>query len=258
MKNLVCMINLKSPGQADHPFVANTSFAWKKWCDKNGVDFLMWEDPLYDVKEMSFMVQQHYLLDMLEANGLSYDQIAQVNYDTFPMYYCPNFFEMTDGNYTVVADAGEPHQLNRSIRMVRENWYPEITEVKWENYFNSGFVVYGKKHKDVLMEVINFFKTEKEKWCRVNKSPDYADDQTIMNFAVRKYKHAMTYLPRSFNVLDHWMRCIFFEGEDSNRRYISNLQTIKDCVNIFHFTGNNDVRNQLTSYLLHHLADKYE
>lgn len=260
MKNLVCMISFKKPNQQEQPFVENTTFAWKKWCDKNNVDFLLWEDPLFDVNDVMPIVQRCYIFDLLEENKKEYDQICWVGHDTFPMWYCPNFFEMTNGNFTCALDTGEPHQLNRSIRMVRTNWFPEITDVCWANYFNADFLIFNKMHKPILSDLFEFYKKEVKEtrnWYRINQSTDFGDDQTIINFLVRKYKYPITYLPRSFNVMDHFMRCIFFNGEDSNKRYISALQTIQDCVNMFHFTGDNNIRNHLTSYLIDNFGDKY-
>ena len=261
MKNLVCMINFKNdPNQQDKPFVDNTSWAWKKWCDKHSIDFLMWEDPLYDVKEIKAIVQRCYIFDLLENNNLNYDQVCWVGYDTFPMWNCPNFFEMTNGNFTCALDTGEPHQLNRSIRMVRTNWFPEITEVCWANYFNADFLVMNKMHKPILMDLLEFYKKhvkETNNWCIANKSEDFGDDQTIINFLTRKHKIPITYLPRSFNVMDHFMHLMFFNAFDSNQRFISANQTIEDCVYLFHFTGNENERNQLTTYLIEQNADKY-
>lgn len=262
MKNLVCMINFKkTKDQPDKSFVSNTSWAWQKWCIKNNVDYIVWEDPIYDIDDMVSIVQRYYLLDILEENGLQYDQICCVDYDTFPMWHCPNFFEMTNGNFTCALDGGEPHQLNRSIRMVRANWYPEVKDVSWSNYFNAGFVVYNNTHRSAFMELIDFYKKEVKEtrnWYKINNSTDFGDDQTIINFLIRKYKYPITYLPRSFNVMDHHMRCMFFNGPDSNNRFISAIQTIEDCAYVFHFTGNDDQRLQLTSYILNETANKYE
>jgi hypothetical protein len=260
MKNVVVMINFKKDGQEDKAFVSNTSFAWKKWCDKNKIDFMMWEDPLYIIDEVPSIVQRWHLIDMLESNKLSYDQICCVDYDTFPMWHCPNFFEMTNGKFTCALDNGEPHQLNRSIRMVRTNWFPEVMDVSWANYFNAGFVTYNSSHQPAFKELINFFDKEVKEtrnWYRINKSTDFGDDQTIINFLTRKHKFEITYLPRSFNVMDHHMRCMLFNGEDSNKRIINAIQTMEDCAHLFHFTGNDNERFQLTSYILQHTSNKY-
>jgi len=263
MKNLVCMVNFTKLGQIEQPFVTNTSQVWKKWCDKREIDFLMWETPLYDTTEVVPIVQAYYLPELLKTNNLDYDQIACINYDTFPMPWCPNFFDMTDGKFAAALDTGEPHQLNRSIRMVRENWFPEVKNVSWSNYINAGFIVYNKSHINTLKEIIDFYekfckpKTSDGSWCKINKCSDFGDDQTILNFVLRKNNHEITYLPRSFNVMDHFMRLIFFHGEDSAGRFIDNLKTIKDCVDLFHFTGDNTVRNQLTTYLFNVFYNQY-
>lgn len=253
------MVNFKKDkSQSDQPFVTNCAWAWQKIALKYNADFLVWEDAVADMDVLPTTFQRYYLLDVLEATKQEYDQICCVDYDTFPMWKCPNFFELTNGQFTAVPDGGEPHQLNRSIRMVRENWYSEVTDVNWANYFNAGFQVYNKAHKAALHEVIDFRKTQGHRWYTINKSSDFNDDQTILNFTIRKHKFPITLLPRSFNVMDHHMRCMLFNGPDSNNRFISAIQTMEDCAHIFHFTGGNDQRNQLTSFILNETSKKYE
>ena len=74
------------------------------------------------------------------------------------LYYhtAPIFFEKTNNNFSAVLDNGFGPSINRSIQMVKNNWYKNI-DVNWDTYFNSGFIVYNKNHLNVFKEIQNFY-----------------------------------------------------------------------------------------------------
>jgi hypothetical protein len=250
MKNIVVMPNFKQdPSKQEPLFLQECKRAWKHWCDLNDCEFFEIDQPVADFRQIPPQMQKMWTLDILMHNGVEFDQIAQVDHDTYPLPHCPNFFDKTNGEFAAVLDNGFGPTLNRSLQMVKTNWYPEATNVTWDTYFNSGFIVYSKKHLPVFQALQKFYETSKDEWCKVNRSPDLTDDQTLLNFELRKQGFDTTLLSRSYNVLDWHCRNFFANYVDELGREISSVKNIADCINIFHLTGDVDFRNQASSFL---------
>lgn len=248
MKNVVVMPNFRVSGVEDPPFVENCMLSWKQWCDRHDCMFLVIDEPMHDYKEMPPQMQKMYSLMVLKGNDIKFDQIAQVDYDTFILPHCPNFFETTNHCFGAGLDAGFGPQLNRSIQMCKKHWFPK-SQITWSTYFNSGFIVYNDRHAAVFEDVLKFYRTKKDEWLAANKSPDLTDDQTLLNFFVEEHNFKIHWFPRSYNVLDPWNRYFLYDATDELGRYINSVQTIKECVNVFHFCGDPNFRNQVTTFL---------
>lgn len=248
MKNVVVIPNFKKDGTDDPPFVTNCALSWQSWCEKHDTQFFMLEEKIHPFEEMPPQMQKMYTFRSLKESGVEFDQIAQVDYDTFILPHCPNFFDLTNHEFGAGLDAGFGPQLNRSIQMCKRNWFPD-SKIAWDTYFNSGFIVYNEKHTKAFSDVLEFYATQRTKWMEVNRSPDLTDDQTLLNFFLEKNGFKVSYFPRSYNVLDPWNRYFMYDATDELGRYINNVQTIKECVNVFHFCGDTNYRNQVTGFL---------
>jgi len=249
MKNVVVMLNFKEDDSVKNlPFVDNCAKSWEVWCSKNDTDFFVVSDKIQSFYAMPPQMQKMYTMDILTNSGVEFDQIAQVDYDVFVLPHCPNFFNMTNHEFGAGLDGGFGPQLNRSIQMCKKNWFPD-SKIAWDCYFNSGFIVYNQKHAPAFKDVLNFYSTKKDEWLQANKSPDLTDDQTLLNFFLEKNGFPVYWFPRSYNVLDPWNRYFFYDATDELGRHINSVETIKQCVNVFHFTGDNDYRNRSTQFL---------
>jgi len=248
MNNIVVMPNYRTAGE-EPLFVKNCKLAWQAWCEKYNYRFLELTTPVADFRDISPQMQKMWTLDILLHNNVQFNQIAQVDYDTLPLPHCDDFFKQSEGAFSAVLDNGFGPALNRSARMVQSNWYPSIS-INWDNYFNSGFIVYSRTHESVFKAIQEFYSTQREKWCEINKSPDLTDDQTLLNFEVRKQNFKVNLLQRSYNVLDWHCRNFFSSYTDELGRDINAIDSITNCVNIFHLTGDTTFRNAATDFLL--------
>ena len=156
MKNIVVIPNFKQDeNQPNQPFVDNCINSWKSWCDKHDVKLFVIEDKLFDFDEVSPQMQKMWSVDVMEHNDVEYDQIAQVDYDTFILPHCPNFFEMTNDNFSAVLDNGFGPSLNMTMKVFEDNWFSHMKgKVTWDTYFNSGFIVFNKKQKCISICII--------------------------------------------------------------------------------------------------------
>lgn len=248
MKNLVVMPAFKKNGDFQ-PYVYRCANSWQHWCKKYGIDFIFWDEPIYSMDEMTPTFQKTAIFKALRKYEVfGHDQISVVDYDTYIFPWAENYFLLTENEFSAVNDNGEAGPLNRSIQMVKENWYPK-SPVRWANYFNSGFITFGWKHEEVFNDTLEFYKKEHEKWLKVNKSPDMTDEQTILNFIVRDKGFRVNLLPRDFNVLDFHLNNMLQSRTDHLGRRIEAINTIRQAAQMVHFTQSPEFRNNISEVL---------
>ena len=77
-----------------------------------------------DIKKFPIIYQREWVLDILEHNGVEYDQVLIPDADTIIHPNCPNFFELTDHKYTAVVNNGCFEWVMRSIDGWGEHLFP--------------------------------------------------------------------------------------------------------------------------------------
>ena len=249
-KNLVVVPNFKDdPNREDRVFVKNSIFLWEQWCKKFDHNFLVIEEPVCDFDSLRVEMQKMWIMDILDHNEVNYDQVLVVDYDTYPIPNCPDIFEVAGGEFGAALDNGFGPQLNRSMTMYREHWFPHITTqmLNWDNYLNGGLLVYNKKHKVLFKAIQDFYYKHFKEVDIVNK--DMENSQTIMNYLLIDLGIKIKVLPRSFNVLDfHMERFLMNSYLDDRGRLVDRDKNIMDCINVFHIT-NGSIRDQASEYL---------
>lgn len=250
----------------EQEFVKHCKRAWKAWCDKFGYEFIIMDTPVYDLTEIPPTFQRFWILDILKDNGIEFDQVAQVDYDTYPTDVCGDFFQLTDNKFAAVLDTGWLPALNRITRTFAQYYFPD-TVVTVDDYFNAGMIVYNASHKPHFEKIREFYIKEYHKY-RTNTKPEgmtdsafatfqemlsgvnmTGDDQTLLNIVLRQDKCDVKLLPRSYNMISPENERFFWEGPDHRQRTYNVPLSIRQCVNIFHFTGDTPRRNAITRLL---------
>ena len=89
--------------------------SWKKWCEKNNCELFVLDEELTDAKYMKPTWQRWYVFDILDLNGVNYDQVAMVDVDTMIRWDAPNFFKLTDRKFSAVVDQDNIGWVKESI-----------------------------------------------------------------------------------------------------------------------------------------------
>lgn len=242
------MPNFKEANSEEKQFVKNCKYSWQKFCQKYDIEFLEITDPITSFNNIPPQAQKMWVYDILEYNNIAYDQAALVDYDSFALPHCPNFFDLSDRKFCAVPDNGFGPQLNRLIRLFKDAWYKN-SPVNWDNYFNSGFFIFNKDHYNVFKTSIEFYNENRTQFAQLNKSDDL-NDQTIFNFVLHDLGHELKLFPRSYNVLDWHCKNFFYNYIDEKGREINAEQNIRDCINIFHLTGDYEFRDSASNFLI--------
>lgn len=233
--------------QADDLSVHNSKILWRAWCEKNGCKFLSVETPVAPFNQIVPQMQKMWIQDILDNSNIDYELVLEVDRDTYPMPNCGDLFKISNGEFSAALDNGFGPQLNRLMRIFRQHWFKNDAFVTWDTYFNSGILIFGKKHKDVFKKTQEFYFKYKQEFAIANKADDL-NDQTILNFVLADVGVKLNILPRSYNVLDlHMERFLINSYTDELGRQINREENILDCINIFHIT-NGSIRNQASEY----------
>ena len=154
--------------------------SWKKWCEKNDCELFILSDLLLPNDEMGICWQRWYIFDLLESNGIKYNQVLSVDADTIIHPDTPNFFNMTNDNFTVVEFDGSWDWVCRSI----ENYSKYLFEgrmIELSKYFDSGFWIVNEKHKDFAKSMTDFYHNNRDLSLQVENTFHVGTEQTPLN-----------------------------------------------------------------------------
>ena len=160
MKNVVFIPNVDLGNGRSTPYHYSVK-SWKKWCDMNGVEFIEWTEPITDVSHFKITLQRYWVHDILEHNGIDYDQVLIVDADTIIHPNTPNFFNETEDKYCLVHDDGSYDWILRGM----EHYSKYVFNYAWFDFWkygNSGFQIVNKKHRPFFDYMRNFYFDNKE------------------------------------------------------------------------------------------------
>tara|TARA_Y100000310_G_scaffold343525_1_gene451638 strand:- start:1541 stop:2314 length:774 start_codon:yes stop_codon:yes gene_type:complete len=242
MKNIVFMMNIKLSSAGRYSKNRSTSYhysidSWKQWAEKNDAELFLLSELLLPLEQMAICWQRYYLFDILEANGIDYDQILMVDADTIVHPDAPNIFNMTEHKYTGVHNEGSYDWILRSI----ENYSKHIfggKMIDWWIYINGGFQIINKKHKEFFKTIVDFYHINKDNLVQMQELFYTGTDQTPLNFLLHQNNIDFKLLPYEYNMCDM-----------ARKEILDNELTMTKIGWIYHFNCiPNNQNNQATIY----------
>ena len=104
------------------------------------------EERIYDNDVMNPNWHKLFVFQLLEANGIDYDQICLVDSSFMYKWDAPNFFELTDNRFTAWRDTDNLRWIYDSIQGYKD--FFDGFEFDTSKYVNSGFIIFNKKHRE--------------------------------------------------------------------------------------------------------------
>ena len=175
--------------------------SWKRWCDKNNCELFVLNDLILEKEKMAICWQRYYLFDILDANDIKYDQVLMVDADTIVHPECPNFFEMSEGKLCGAHFDGSWDWVLRSIENYSKYAFDNYMMPWWE-YFDCGFVLVNKKHKQFFNDIVNYYFTNQDTLIKLQDTFHVGTDQTPVNMLVHQRDIEFKLLPYEFNMCD--------------------------------------------------------
>tara|TARA_R110000744_G_scaffold222764_3_gene341601 strand:+ start:3718 stop:4458 length:741 start_codon:yes stop_codon:yes gene_type:complete len=198
-KNVVFMISVVHDQRSEDQGYEWSIKSWKKWCDKNDCELFILEETLLPIKDMKLTWQRYYLFDILESNGIDYNQILMVDSDTIVHPNSPNFFELSENKYCGVVNPLSDWIL-RSIEVYSKAIFKEDKMIPYYNYINGGFQIVNKEHKDFFKTMTDFYHSNKLELLNIQNNYHLGSDQTPLNFLLDINKISCKLLSYKFNM----------------------------------------------------------
>ena len=170
--------------------------SWSHYAKRHGAEIFVLEDALFDVEYMKPNWFKMYILDILDANEIDYDQVLYVDYDTIVTPTAPNIFELSENKFCAVRNFGDMDWVCRSIENYSKHIFEGFT-FPYYNYFNSGVMLFNKKHKSLFDSVKLFYEDNRERLIYMQNTFCVGNDQPVFNFFVNRD------IPNDYKVLGY-------------------------------------------------------
>ena len=184
-KNIIFIINIVKDKRSKNQGYDYSIKSWEHYSNKIGADLFILDEPLGDFTYMKPQWYKMYILDILDKNKVKYDQVLYVDADTIIHPNAPNIFDYTENKFCAVKNYGCMDWVNRSI----ENYSKHIFEgfmFPFYKYFNSGLMVFNKKHKKLFKDIQKFYEERVDDLLQVQNTLCVGNDQPVLNFFVNK------------------------------------------------------------------------
>mgnify|MGYP001329419346 CR=1 FL=1 len=190
MKNVIWWPALVNPNHIDKyggfDYYEYSRKSWEYWCEKNDVLFVPFENPV-EKDFTRFRPQWQkclYVFDELERLEIDYDQIALIDSSAIVRWDCPNFFELTNHEFTAWRDDDNLRWVHDSIegyKNIFDGFELDITK-----YINSGFMIFNKKHKTFFKDLKNMYLEKQDDFIKLqDEVVRKGNDQTPVNYLLQ-------------------------------------------------------------------------
>jgi len=185
MKNVIFMINIVKDDRSRNQGYDYSIKSWQQYAKKYDCELFVLNELVADLEYMTPHWTKMYILDILDANEIEYDQVLYVDSDTIITPNAPNIFDISEHKFCAVPNFGDKDWMIRSM----ENYSYELFDnfkFPYFNYFNSGVMVFNKSHKEFFKSIQQFYETNRSKIVWMQKHYGVGHDQPIFNFFVNK------------------------------------------------------------------------
>lgn len=199
-KNILFFTALKANDPNMNSYQEWALKTWTWYARKHDLGMFILDEPLYDTEWMRPTWQRWYVYDLLEANGIEYNQVALIDIDTMVRWDCPNIFEVAGNSYSGVNDDMSLEWISNSI-WGYQKFFPNI-ELDWTEYINNGMLVLPTNGKE-FCEIVKKFYLDNVDELRMlqHQTLKKGTDQTPINFMAKMFfGDSINHLSKKFNM----------------------------------------------------------
>ena len=233
MKNVIFIPNIDL-GDGRNKCYQYSVDSWSHFAKKHDCELLVWEDLLCPVEQMKITWQRYYMFDILDSNNIDYDQILMVDADTIVHPNCPNFFELTNNQYSVVKNNGSFEWTRRSMDGFSKLLFDGNVPFDVWDYFNCGFQIVNKSHRKFYEFVKKYYETNRLQVQSAIEQVRAGTDQTLLNFLVRQQGIQLNYLPIEYNLQDLYSKQLLYIHDNC---WWPDELIFENCGWVFHFNA---------------------
>jgi hypothetical protein len=205
--NVINSVSHTSPRSSGYEWGVKS---WTNWAKQNNADVFILKELLYPESEMLISWQRWHVLDILEHNNIEYDQVLLVDADSTIHPSCPNFFELTDGKLTSVANEGDYEWVARNINLYSQHFLDKKNVMKLHTYHQCGYVILNNTHKEFLTRLINFYWDNKDAIIQSYSQFRVGTDQGLFNLLREEWNIPTKILPREYSLTDVYRKNLIY------------------------------------------------
>lgn len=201
-KNIIFLINIVHDDRSKNQGYEWSIKSWHKYAEKYGHEVFVLDQTLFEVSYMKPQWYKMYILDLLEANEIEYDQVLYVDADTVIHPNAPDIFDYTEHKFCAVRNYGDMDWVLRSMENYSKYIFNNFN-FPFYKYFNSGVMVFNKKHKEFFKSIQNFYHANKDSIIKMQSTFGVGNDQPVLNYFVnRDIPDDYKVLPYEWNMQD--------------------------------------------------------
>tara|TARA_R110001592_G_scaffold5129_8_gene28501 strand:- start:3837 stop:4655 length:819 start_codon:yes stop_codon:yes gene_type:complete len=160
--------------------------SWEWWCEKNDVIFFPYETPGVSKTVDHKPTWQRWfdVFDQIEAAGIDYNKIAVIDGSTLVKWDCPNFFDQAKGQVSAFRSIENFRWISQGADGYKDFFGGFEFDLK--KYISCGFQVFGKEHKQFLLELKDFYFENYESIMSLqNDTVKRGTDQPVYNYMLQ-------------------------------------------------------------------------
>ena len=201
-KNIIFLINIVHDDRSKNQGYEWSIKSWRKYAEKYGHEVFVLDETLFEVSYMKPQWYKMYILDLLEANEIEYDQVLYVDADTVIHPNAPDIFDYTEHKFCAIRNYGDMDWVIRSMENYSKYIFNNFN-FPFYKYFNSGVMVFNKKHKEFFKSIQNFYHANKDSIIKMQSTFGVGNDQPVLNYFVnRDIPDDYKVLPYEWNMQD--------------------------------------------------------
>ena len=182
-----------------------TKISWEHYCKRHNIDFYVIDEPQYETTSPHWF--RYWIFD-LKPN---YDRYMYIDTDIMAKWDAPNIFEHCDEkNIYAVKDNSGLSWIWEGINGY-QTMFPD-TKLDWDRYFNSGVLVFSKKHRYLIEDFKQFYIDNKLVIEDYRAKLRKGFDQTIFNYFLTWYDFKVNLISEKWNLFHMIRREILYNG----------------------------------------------
>jgi len=186
-KNVVWWTGILNPDHNEkyggYEYFKYSKASWEYWCNKNDCLFVSFENPI-EKDLIRFRVNWQkaiFVFDELERRDIKYDQICLVDSSSIIRWDTPNFFELTNDEFTALRDLDNLKWVYDSVQGYKDVF--NGFELDISKYVNSGFMIFNEKHRQLFKLFKQFYYDNIDELVNLqDKVVRRGTEQTPMNY----------------------------------------------------------------------------
>ena len=209
--------------------------SWRKWCKKNNHDLIIMDELMVPEEEALITWQRWNALEILDHNEVEYDQVLIVDADSIIHPECPDFFKLTNNKFTSQLTDGCYEWVNRAIKEYSQSFFNKKECLKPYEFFQTGFVIINKNHKEFFKKVSEFYWDNKENIIRSYDTIRTGSDIALLNCLRKEFGVELNILPREYSIMDLTRKNLLYFHP--NHWWEDSLQNVFNSGWIYQFTS---------------------